>query len=251
MKTLIAVVNARHRHAWREAIRSTWKPMVPEDRADVFFFQGRGETLEPKADEVFLDCDDSYYGLPNKVQEIMRWSLNTGKYDFTLKCDDDVVLDPFAFLDSGYDKYDFTGRENRPPTPENPFWVPMGFNYVLSMRAKALVAAAELPHRWKGDNDDERWVSEVLCKGGIGLHSDSNYRLHYGTPDNRPLRPRDPNAPNRPLRPSPIGIHPTAFSWCIFMEGLSGSTIPLEIKIREFHRVFELSVKAKHTIKSV
>lgn len=250
-KTLIAIVNARHRLEWREAIRKTWLPLVPRDLSDAFFFQGRGESVPPKEDEVFLDCDDSYLGLPNKVQEIVRWAL-TRDYDYCLKCDDDVVLDPHRFLQSDYSKYDFTGRANRPPNPSNPFWVPMGFNYVMSRRAMALVAAAELPHRWNGDNDDERWVSEVLNAGGIGLHDNVGHRLHYGSPQTRPLRARDPNAPNRALRPpQQLSYSDTAFSWCIFLEGNSGTTIPTEFKIQEFHNVFNLSVKARGHISSV
>lgn len=180
----------------------------------------------------------------------MRWALQRD-YDYVLKCDDDVILNPTEFLNSDYTQYDFTGRANRPPTVDNPFWVPMGFNYVISRRAMALVAAADLPNRWNGDNDDERWVSETLNGGGIGLHDNVNYRLHYGTPPNRPLRARDPNAPNRALRPPMSHHHEPAFSWCIFMEGNSGTTIPTEFKIAEFHKVFDLSVKARAHIVSI
>jgi hypothetical protein len=97
---------------------------------------------------------------------------------------------------------------------------------------------AELPTE---GNDDERWVAENLHKIGIELHDDVRYRLHYGFilgQTQRPLR-----APHRPLRPpeNVNMVYPGQFSWCIFMEGNSGSRIPLQFKIQEFKKVFAVS----------
>lgn len=251
MKTLIAIVNARHRKEWRNAIRQTWFPLIPPALCDGFFFQGRGDSPEPvQADEVFLDCDDTYYGLPEKIRCIVRWALPRG-YDFVLKCDDDVVLDAVRFSQSDYVKYDFTGRANRPPTTDNPFWVPMGFNYVLSRRAMALIHDAELPRRWDHDNDDERWVSEVLNKGGIGLHDNQGYRLHQGMPEQRALRERTANGPVRALRAPQFSFTDSAFSWCVFLEGNSGETIPTEFKVREFLKIYQLSITQRSHISTI
>ena len=96
MKTLIAVVSAHHRIHWRDCIRDTWLPLVPVTQADVKFFMGRGDSLL-KNDEVTLNCDDSYLGLPEKVREIARWALSHG-YDYMLKCDDDTVIRPELLL---------------------------------------------------------------------------------------------------------------------------------------------------------
>ena len=43
-RSLIAVVSAHTRKVWRDAIRATWLPMVPEG-TDVRFFLGRGESV--------------------------------------------------------------------------------------------------------------------------------------------------------------------------------------------------------------
>lgn len=232
MKILIAVVNARSRQStWAQAVRDTWKPRVTQ--ADVFFFVGRGSGTVPD-DTVVLDCDDSYEGLPDKVREIIRWAYDHG-YDFVLKCDDDVVLDPPKMFASGFEKYEYTGRANRQPTSECPFWIPMGFNYWLSRKCMEILKDATLPEH---GNDDERWVATKLYFAGIRLHDDTRYRLKYGykLPNmRRPIRIK------RPPKAIPHDEEPNvgSFSWCIFLEGGSGNTISLSLKLSEFHRVFK------------
>ena len=108
-RTLIAVINARHREAWRTAVRSTWMHQVPKNLCDVFFFMGNGEPREFAEDEIALDCSDRYEHLPEKVRAITRWALER-EYAHMLKCDDDVVLLPKALLASGYEQYDFSGK---------------------------------------------------------------------------------------------------------------------------------------------
>lgn len=230
MKSLIAVVNARTRPEWANAVRRSWLPQVPADKADVRFFVGRGGKPVP-ADTVELDCDDSYQGLPEKVRAIFRWAYER-EYGNVLKCDDDVILRPNALLDSGYDRFDYVGRENRKPTDLVPFTVPMGFNYWLSNKAMSHVVGAELP---KDSNDDELWVARNLHEHSIHLRGDDRYRLHVGQLVNRPIRV------NRPLRVGAQANPPVfgTFSWCIFLEGNSGNKIPLTTKIAEFDKVFE------------
>lgn len=234
MKYLIAIVNARTRqNTWAKAVRETWLPLVPRDKADAFFFVGRGSEGETfPEDTVVLDCDDSYMGLPDKIREIVRWAYEHG-YDYVLKCDDDVVLDVNKLFESGFDRYEYTGRSNRQPTIHDPFWVPMGFNYWMSRKCMAVIKDTPLPGG--GTNDDEYWVAKHLHANGINLHSDNNYRLKYGMVINRPLRA------NRPLRKVNIDTEPAdgSFSWCIFLEGNSGNSIPIEHKLAEFRRVFK------------
>src|SRR5271168_4131804 len=146
MKTLIAIINARHREAWRTAIRGTWLSQVPEE-ADARFFMGVGEQRKFAPDEIALECSDKYEHLPEKVQSIARWAL-LHDYDYMLKCDDDVVLRPKSLMESGFERYDFSGKANRPPQP---YVVSFGFNYWLSKKSMQIVAQAELPE--DGSND--------------------------------------------------------------------------------------------------
>lgn len=199
MKTLIAIINCHSRDAYVDAQRETWIPLIPEG-VDYKIFRGRGASREAREDEVFLDCDDSYGGLPNKVQEVIRWALSH-EYECMLKCDDDVVLLPRQFMDSGFQQHDFVGHVNEDRTQVR---IPWGFCYTLSKRAMEMVSKASLPR----NNNDEAWVSHVLFSGGVPLHHDSRYYLHRGkreefiVPRHRPLRapkriegeesPRDP-----------------------------------------------------------
>jgi hypothetical protein len=232
MKSLIAVMNCRSRQSsYADAVRRTWMPLVPRDKADAFFFVGRGEG-EVASDTIVLDCDDSYQGLPEKVRAITRWAHAREEYSHMLKCDDDVVLKVDALLASGYDRNDYTGRLNRPICTDTPYTVPMGFNYWLSRKCMAIVKDAELP---PNSNDDEKWVAGNLHKAGISLVNDDRYRLSYGVHVARPFR-REGRVLRRPnLEADTSG---GAFSWCVFLEGNSGNRIPLEVKLREFHLLF-------------
>lgn len=228
-KTLIAIVTARHRKEWREAIRNTWLPLVPKDKADALFFVGRGEPVEDRGVE--LDCDDSYQGLPSKIKSIAQWAYNKG-YEHMLKDDDDVVLKPVELLNSGYEQHKYSGRANRAPREGMPYTVPVGFNYWLSRESMEIVSRSEIPSDW--DNDDERWVAKTLSENGIHLHDDRRYGIYSGEETvRRPLRPY------RPLQPAPPPrITSQEFSWTVFLEANSGTGIPIEKKIEEFYKLF-------------
>lgn len=219
-KTLIAIVTCKTRlNTWAQSIRDTWFPLVPKSKADVQFFVGRGVSQIPN-DVVKLDCDDSYQGLPDKVRAITRYAKER-KYDFLLKCDDDVVLNPIKLLSSGYDKYEYSGRANRPPQP---YVVPMGFNYWLSGKCIEIMASTPLPENF----DDEKWVAKTLWEHGIALVDDERYVLHTKllTSLKRSLR-----APKREIYIVPKK-EPEYFSRCIYLQE------ELSVKLEEFKKVF-------------
>jgi hypothetical protein len=227
MKTLIAVINARHRDEWRRAVRSTWLNQVPRDLCDAFFFMGNGEPREFQADEIALDCSDKYEHLPEKVRAITRWALERD-YGHMLKCDDDVVLRPKALLSSGYELHDFSGKANRPPQP---YVVSFGFNYWLSRKSMKIISEASLPE--DGSNDDEKWVAKNLWDHNISLHDDDRYKLHTGWE----VYPEF-TVQRRALRVSrvPAAIRePHILSRCIHIED---ARVSQEQKLKEFNIVF-------------
>jgi hypothetical protein len=232
-KSLIAMVNARSRQStWANAVRSTWMPQVPKERADIKFFVGRGEGNLPE-DTVALDCDDSYQGLPSKIQAIARYAYSKD-YEYVMKLDDDVVARPIELLNSGYDRHKYSGRANRRPTDRDPFWVPMGFAYWMDRDCMKIISEATLPP----NNDDERWVAENLHRAGIHLSDDKRYHLYMGGLMDRPQRL------NRPLRIGRSAQDETllrnGFCWCIFLEvGGVPQHIPIETKTQEFYRVYK------------
>lgn len=229
MKTLIAVVSCRTRQQYVTAIRSTWLPTVPPERADVKFFLGKGEPSDYSADVVELSCGDDYASLPEKVKAIMKWALENG-YEHTLKCDDDVILLPAKLLASGYEKADFVGHRNS--SKEDPV-PPYGFCYWLSRRAMQIVSEAELPK----DNYDEGWVRTKLFEHGITLHHDSRYFLHFGKKEDfvskrRPIRF---SRENTALYTKPVE---GTFAWCLYIPWLGYKNLPHERNLQEFHKVW-------------
>jgi hypothetical protein len=238
--SLIAIVSCHARDEQRWAIRNTWLPLVPKDTR-VAFFSGRGIETRTKGvytDEVFLDCDDSYQGLPEKVQCIVKWALENG-YDHVLKLDDDVVVNPEQLLASGYDEHPYVGTDgHRPCPPTRPFFIASGFAYWMDKQCMELVANATLPP----NNYDEGWVAGILYEHGIALHADQRYYISVcrSLPgvDKRRIGTRQ--APR--IRKEPV---PGTFAWCIYLEPNGGTKYSTEAKIEEFKRVFAIEVNAK------
>ena len=209
MKTLIAIISARHRADWRNAIRRTWGPQVPRDKGvDAFFFVGRGAAILDGDNVIELDCNDDYQSIPEKVRAIAKWALEHG-YRFMLKCDDDVVLRPSDFMSSGFEQHTYSGRANRHPQP---YIVPFGFCYVLNHDCMKIVAESELPIHHIEPFDDERWVADILWARGIQLTDVRRYVLcHYVNYDQAPQN---------------------AFAFCVHLPD------PQEVKLIEFQKLF-------------
>lgn len=231
-RSLIAVVSCHTRKEWQEVIRSTWLPLVPQE-ADVRFFIGRGYSLySPR--EVQLNCDDSYQGLPDKVREIVRWAKAEG-YDYVLKLDDDVVLNPVAMLSSGYRFFPYVGVEGHRPNAQRPYYVPSGFAYWLNAECMEIIANEPLPN----NNYDEGWVAGALHKHGISLTSDPRYYIYL--PMVRDVVPRFGRVPTRLHWEPVVGT----FAWCPYFEPNGGTKYSLSTKIEEFKKVFAVEVAAK------
>jgi Galactosyltransferase len=260
-RLLIAVINCHSRDDWQQAIRYTWLALAPEG-VDVRFFRGRGAGREPFSDEVFLDCDDSYMGLPEKVQGAMKWGYDHD-YDFVMKCDDDVVMDPVKLADSGFASCDYSGRGNRPPkittvkvtlnrpltshtTPVNTstdheYWVPYGFCYIVSRKCMECLIAATLP---EGSNDDEKWVARILHNNGVDLSSNHKYKLVTSEP--RSMRPRVVTCELvRPIKIVPQPEDPETLAWCVHLASHDEHHIGTEAKISMFHHLFKEKVLVK------
>lgn len=242
MKKLLAVVSCHSREEFSNAIRSTWLPSVPEG-LDVRFFRGRGAAREPLADEIWLDCRDDYEGLPNKVQEIVRWAYEHN-YEFVLKCDDDVVIKPKELSNSGFENFDFTGSKETACKP-NEIQTPYGFCYWLSRKAMALIMAAPLPGQPGSThsnvhNNDEAWISTVLYINNIFLHSDHRYYLHRGGRPKYAIR-----FLRAPKRDTPLIAEPSpdCFAWCVYLNWSGFHKTPREELIKEYYYLYERYAK--------
>jgi hypothetical protein len=89
-KWLIAIMTCHRPQNQNKANAQRWS-WVEDARQlgiDVRFFLGNPAQPYRFADEEYLDVDDSYYGIPRKVQEIFRWGARHD-YEWISKCDDD------------------------------------------------------------------------------------------------------------------------------------------------------------------
>ena len=153
--------NNAHCH---EASRETWIKDARAAGIDVRFFFGRGATREPLEDEVFLDVDDSYDGLIDKVAGICKWA-DEHEYDFVMKIDIDSYVNIKNLLASEFRDWDYTGRG----------W---GLGYILSRKAMKLVAGARDRLSWA---EDSHALKTLFAYGDIGpantirLYGDGRY----------------------------------------------------------------------------
>ncbi len=189
---LLAVVSCHSREEFSNAISNTWAPLV-NSGTDLMYFRGRGGTREPRSNEVFLDCDDGYSGLPEKVQSIMRWAYEHG-YDYCTKIDDDVVMDPKRFLEQDFLNWDFMGMGKSPDGKENDLAMPYGYCYTLSRKAMRVILDRPLPkndteYESRHATNDEYWVSWCLYREKIYLHVNWSCRLWDGLPSIYPELP--------------------------------------------------------------
>lgn len=153
MRVLIAVIGCAKRFVQMEAQRATW---VKDSRFDVRFFLAR-QSREPLADEVFLDVDDSYLALPEKVRAANQWAYEQD-YHLMLKTDDDTVIFPTRIvLPQGH----YTGWKQEPQ--DGLRWC-SGLAYWTSRHCMQLIANAEITPQ---DQYEDRWVGSVLAKAGI------------------------------------------------------------------------------------
>lgn len=153
-----------------DAIRETWGKDFAYQSADarVLFFMGCNfhSIQEPDHDEVVVQADDSYDGLPAKTKAIANW-LCEQDTDHAFLCDTDTFLVPKILLSLNFREWDYAGRfgdewvagkpldryhddhsgyVNRQTWP----WASGGCGYFLSRRALEIVRNMPLCH-WAED----------------------------------------------------------------------------------------------------
>ena len=153
-----------------------------------YIILGYKETLiNPKKKIIFLKCDDSYEGLPNKIVELFKF-LSTSKffekYTYFFKCDDDINLK--KIIDYRQLKGDYLGTvqnyegkrdwhlgkcsmgsewNNKIYQGEYITWCKGGYGYILSRKAIDVVSD------YKEIYDDEIYedllIAKILVKENI------------------------------------------------------------------------------------
>ncbi|MEW6386385.1 MAG: hypothetical protein AB1491_02565 [Thermodesulfobacteriota bacterium] len=192
LKLIIGILSCEAHATRREAIRATWlsRPLPPGVLA--FFLVGR-PGLPPRVDGdlLYLDCSDTYEGLPYKTCAFIRHCLDHWRFDHLFKCDDDtfVALDRLLAYDVARKDYvgAFTGSRasfNRTwhfgkcadPEAEVPYdgpWVAPyaagGMGYFLSRAAARVVVAQAAPAQ---ELYEDKMVGDILHTNGLRAFND-------------------------------------------------------------------------------
>ena len=171
IRTLIAVTTCHARRGQAEAQQSTWAKNLP----NVKFFLGGDDAVHDN--EVLLNVDDSYAGLPAKVKATCRWALDHG-YEAMLKLDDDVYLVPERFYKAGFEMFDYVGNF-RMWNGKYPHDYASGFAYYLGGKALEIIAYAPLTD----DSMEDRWVGNTLGPfySRLRLHDEKRFACLYPT----------------------------------------------------------------------
>lgn len=134
---------------------------------DYKFVFGNGWTPR-RDDEMAFPVDDTYNGLPAKVQASHKWAREQG-YTHILKTDCDMYVHVPRLLRSGFEQFPYSGNLYYPEFV-------MGAAYWLDQHATDILAHAALPYPGAPGGDDV-WVGRVMAENGIVAHDDKRYHI--------------------------------------------------------------------------
>jgi hypothetical protein len=90
--------------------RETW--VKDMQRAGFTYAFVEGEIGRPDCligDKLVLNCRDEYEFLSSKTLAIVKWVYYQTNFDYLLKIDDDVILNPYKLATFNYQDYDYIG----------------------------------------------------------------------------------------------------------------------------------------------
>lgn len=182
-KIVIGILSCKKNGKLRETARKTWLLNCPYR---YYFFIGGERPEDAKADEVYLDCPDSYEALVAKTVNMVDY-LKQFNNDYLLKCDDDSYVNwrhleritfdqkdylgkPVGNIDRRY-FYDKVPKEFQKPFKEDLFTAyALGMGYFLSKRAMRLLLDSS-EKKWDGQMGlEDEYVGRVLSRHGIALN---------------------------------------------------------------------------------
>lgn len=105
-----AIMSCRQNRDKQDIQRQTW--IQDMERAGFSYAFAEGEIGRPDClvdDRLLLNCRDEYEFLASKTLAIVTWVYYNTSFDYLLKIDDDVILNPFKLAQFDYSKYDYMG----------------------------------------------------------------------------------------------------------------------------------------------
>lgn len=166
MKPIVLLTSCSYNLQRNAECRATWLKEWGH-KIEYRFVMGVGNTAK-FGDELIVDVDDSYSGLPAKIQKSHKWALEQG-YDFILKTDCDVYMHIPRLLASDFEQHSYSGNLYYPQFV-------MGAAYWLDKRATEILVHAPLPYPGTPGGDDV-WVGNTMSAAGIIPHHDARYYI--------------------------------------------------------------------------
>lgn len=163
---LILSCSGANYRAKAQAQRDTWRRDA--DGIDIRVFLGRG-AQKMHDDEIVLDCDDGYCGLPDKVRLAFKWGLDNG-YDYCLRADDDTYIQPQRLLAAVPVGHDYVGRLRG---PSGSWKAPYASGFAYWLSAKAMRHRVYDPQ--PKDVVEDRATATMMLAAGIKCHPDYRY----------------------------------------------------------------------------
>ena len=163
---IILITSCSYRLQQNDECRDTWLREWGR-LCDYRFVMGVGNT--PKhGDELIVDTDDSYVGLPAKIQASHGWAFLKG-YTHILKTDCDMYVHVPRLLRSSFEQFPYSGNLYYPDFI-------MGAAYWMDRRATEILMHAALPYPGTPGGDDV-WVGRVMAENGVEAHDDKRYHI--------------------------------------------------------------------------
>ena len=106
---LIAVISCDKNEHQAQAIRATWLQELPANCRVVFVYARPGEPEELVGDRLYVDCQEAYEKLPQKMHRLFAYCARNLTFDYLLKVDDDSYVDIGRFLVFDKSRGDYIG----------------------------------------------------------------------------------------------------------------------------------------------
>ena len=171
IRPIILITTCSYRLEWNDQCRETWLKewgsLIPYR-----FIFGQGYMCS-RSDEMNFPVDDSYNGLPAKIQASHKWAFDQ-EYTHILKTDSDMYIHIPRLLRSGFEKFSYSGNRYYPEFV-------MGAAYWLDRQATEILINAPLPYPGSPGGDDI-WVGKIMDANGIPAHHDARYHIGKDIP---------------------------------------------------------------------
>jgi hypothetical protein len=98
-RIVIGILSCQKTVDRKRAVEATWLRNLPAGQVVAYFLVGRpGRPDELVGNTIYLDCQDTYLALPEKVVAFLKYVDAHLSYDYVFKCDDDTYVDVDALL---------------------------------------------------------------------------------------------------------------------------------------------------------